>query len=159
MIAYIHFTFHSHLLHSIKWSEKQSYERNVLKKADLILMQMPKLGQVKHICQMPVFLGVCRESLGSGVATSVLPYRGLHFGAVNPNTGVLKHLLQTNGCFQPSFFDLCLSLQWEKHCAFALKCGYKRKSLINIYFREYSEAAAYNSSPHHICSEKIENTV
>lgn len=68
-------------------------------------MQMPKLEQVKHICQMPVFLDGCRESLGSGVATSGLPYRGLHFGAVNPNIGVLNCPLQTNGCFESSFLS------------------------------------------------------
>lgn len=113
----IHFTFHSHLLHSAKWSEKQSCERNVLKKADLILMQMPK--------QRSAFW--CSEPQHRCLKTS------------SPD----KWMLST-------FFSLilvCLSLQWEKYHVFALKCGYKRRSLINVCCREYSEAAAYNNSP------------
>lgn len=62
-------------------------------------MQTPELGQVKHTCQMTLFLGGCKR----GVANSGLPYRGLYFGAVDPKRGVLKCPLQTNGCFQPSF--------------------------------------------------------
>lgn len=112
-------------------------------------MQMPKLEQVKHICQMPVFSDGCRESLGSGLATSGLPYRGLHFWCSEPQHGCLKPSSPDKWMLSTfiSFILVCLSLQWGKHHAFALKCGCKRKSLINVCCREHSEAAAYNSSP------------
>lgn len=146
----LHFTFHSHLLHSTKWSGKQSREKNVLKKANLILMQMPTLGQVKRIYQMPLFLGgckgefrlrcnyFCRSALQrSAFWCSELQHRCLKTSS--PDKWMFSTFI--------SLILICLFLQWEKHDAFALKCGYKRKSLINLCCREYSEAVAYNSSP------------